>query len=301
MHAQDAARKRRRDDFLGALTAHGEEFKSFHREARRSAQRLGKSVLNSFELQARKERRDGERAQRERLRALKENNMEEYMKLVSDSKNERITQLLQETDNYLQELGAKVQQQKADVGTKAGSSKVDVDAGDDAAALMREESAADKYSERSAYYRLAHTVGEAIEKQPTILRGGTLKEYQMAGLRWLVSLHNNNLNGILADEMGLGKTIQTIALIAYLMEYKQLRGPFLVIVPLATLSNWQLEFARWCPDAKAITYKGAPDARRELFETEMGGGAKTDASEPVCARAAAACTAAFPTVKAAAA
>ena len=24
----------------------------------------------------------------------------------------------------------------------------------------------------------------------------TLKEYQMAGLRWLVSLHNNNLNGI---------------------------------------------------------------------------------------------------------
>ena len=48
-----------------------------------------------------------------------------------------------------------------------------------------------------------------------MLRGGTLKEYQMAGLNWLVSLHNNNLNGILADEMGLGKTIQTIALIAY--------------------------------------------------------------------------------------
>lgn len=35
-----------------------------------------------------------------------------------------------------------------------------------------------------------------------------------------VSLYNNNLNGILADEMGLGKTIQTIALIAYLMEVR---------------------------------------------------------------------------------
>ena len=46
-----------------------------------------------------------------------------------------------------------------------------------------------------------------------------------------------------------GKTIQTIALIAYLIESKQQRGPFLVIVPLATLSNWQLEFSRWCPDA----------------------------------------------------
>ena len=28
------------------------------------------------------------------------------------------------------------------------------------------------------------------------------------GLRWMVALHNNKLNGILADEMGLGKTIQ---------------------------------------------------------------------------------------------
>jgi SNF2 family DNA or RNA helicase len=25
------------------------------------------------------------------------------------------------------------------------------------------------------------------------------------GLRWMVSLYNNNLNGILADEMGLGE------------------------------------------------------------------------------------------------
>jgi SNF2 family DNA or RNA helicase len=40
--------------------------------------------------------------------------------------------------------------------------------------------------------------------QPRILHGGDLKEYQLAGLEWLVSLYNNNLNGILADEMGLG-------------------------------------------------------------------------------------------------
>lgn len=30
----------------------------------------------------------------------------------------------------------------------------------------------------------------------------------MQGLRWMVALHDKNLNGILADEMGLGKTIQ---------------------------------------------------------------------------------------------
>jgi SNF2 family DNA or RNA helicase len=31
---------------------------------------------------------------------------------------------------------------------------------------------------------------------------------QMVGLKWMVSLYNNHLNGILADEMGLGKTVQ---------------------------------------------------------------------------------------------
>lgn len=31
---------------------------------------------------------------------------------------------------------------------------------------------------------------------------------QMIGLKWMVSLYNNHLNGILADEMGLGKTVQ---------------------------------------------------------------------------------------------
>ncbi|RMC22557.1 hypothetical protein DUI87_00444 [Hirundo rustica rustica] len=73
---------------------------------------------------------------------------------------------------------------------------------------------------------------------------GVLKQYQIKGLEWLVSLYNNNLNGILADEMGLGKTIQTIALITYLMEHKRINGPFLIIVPLSTLSNWAYEFGQ---------------------------------------------------------
>ena len=94
----------------------------------------------------------------------------------------------------------------------------------------------------------------------------------MAGLRWLVSLHNNDLNGILADEMVLGKTIQSIALICYLMESKRMAGPFLVVVPLAVLSNWQLEFRKWAPEAVVVTYKGAPEVRREIFETELAEG-----------------------------
>ena len=73
---------------------------------------------------------------------------------------------------------------------------------------------------KTDYYEVAHRIKEKITEQPTILVGGKLKEYQMKGLEWMVSLYNNHLNGILADEMGLGKTIQSISLVTYLIEKK---------------------------------------------------------------------------------
>uniref|UniRef100_A0A8B9L6A0 SWI/SNF related, matrix associated, actin dependent regulator of chromatin, subfamily a, member 2 n=1 Tax=Astyanax mexicanus TaxID=7994 RepID=A0A8B9L6A0_ASTMX len=115
-----------------------------------------------------------------------------------------------------------------------------------------------------SYYGVAHAVIEKVEKQSTLLINGTLKHYQIQGLEWMVSLYNNNLNGILADEMGLGKTIQTIALITYLMEHKRLNGPYLIIVPLSTLSNWVYELDKWAPSIVKIAYKGTPSMRRSL-------------------------------------
>merc|ERR1712142_942464 len=114
------------------------------------------------------------------------------------------------------------------------------------------------------YYSIAHTVVEEVHEQASIMVNGKLKEYQVKGLEWLVSLYNNNLNGILADEMGLGKTIQTISLITYIMEKKKNMGPFLVIVPLSTLSNWVLEFEKWAPSVTTLSYKGSPAARRAV-------------------------------------
>ncbi|XP_051748543.1 probable global transcription activator SNF2L2 isoform X1 [Ctenopharyngodon idella] len=115
-----------------------------------------------------------------------------------------------------------------------------------------------------SYYGVAHAVIERVEKQSTLLINGTLKQYQIQGLEWMVSLYNNNLNGILADEMGLGKTIQTIALITYLMENKRLNGPYLIIVPLSTLSNWVYELDKWAPSIVKIAYKGTPSMRRSF-------------------------------------
>lgn len=63
---------------------------------------------------------------------------------------------------------------------------------------------------------------------------------------------------------GLGKTIQTISLITFLIETKKQRGPYLVIVPLSTMTNWSGEFAKWAPGVKIISYKGNPAQRRLL-------------------------------------
>ena len=49
-----------------------------------------------------------------------------------------------------------------------------------------------------------------------LITGGTMRDYQVEGLNWLVRSYHRGLNGILADEMGLGKTLQTIALLAHL-------------------------------------------------------------------------------------
>ncbi|KAK3027834.1 hypothetical protein RJ639_040584 [Escallonia herrerae] len=110
------------------------------------------------------------------------------------------------------------------------------------------------------------SIKENIADQPTSLVGGTLREYQMNGLRWLVSLYNNHLNGILADEMGLGKTVQVISLLCYLMETKNDRGPFLVVVPSSVLPGWVSEMNFWAPSINKIVYSGPPEERRKLFK-----------------------------------
>lgn len=102
----------------------------------------------------------------------------------------------------------------------------------------------------------------AAKTQIPFLLRGTLREYQHNGLDWLAGLYANNTNGILADEMGLGKTIQTIALLAHLACHHEVWGPHLVIVPTSVMLNWEMEFKKWCPGFKILTYYGNQEERR---------------------------------------
>ena len=50
----------------------------------------------------------------------------------------------------------------------------------------------------------------SLTEQPSLIKNGQMKQYQLEGLSFLVWLYSNGMNGILGDEMGLGKTLQTL-------------------------------------------------------------------------------------------
>ncbi|KAI9337602.1 SNF2 family N-terminal domain-containing protein [Zopfochytrium polystomum] len=105
-------------------------------------------------------------------------------------------------------------------------------------------------------------------RQPSLIKNCVMREYQLSGLDWLISLWEQGLNGILADEMGLGKTLQTIALLAHLHE-QGVWGPFLIIAPVSTLTNWLSEIQRFAPSLNAILYHGTKQERANLREKKM--------------------------------
>ncbi len=81
----------------------------------------------------------------------------------------------------------------------------------------------------------------------------------------MISLYESGINGILADEMGLGKTIQSISMIAFLMERK-ISGPFLVIAPKSTLGNWSKELTKWMPELRVIKLIAIKEEREEIIK-----------------------------------
>ncbi len=114
------------------------------------------------------------------------------------------------------------------------------------------------------------------EGQPAFLRdtGLALHPYQLEGVNWLRYSWGQNINTILADEMGLGKTIQSVTFVRSLVREGHTRGPFLVVVPLSTLSNWEREFATWAPDLYVVPYAGNADSRQVIRDNEFYAGSE---------------------------
>lgn len=261
-----------------------------------------KGVLRIHERQARSHSKQKDDDQVRRMEALKANDFEAYQELLqkqqsstgqigSGDKYEEISRFLSDTEEYLNRLAAKVaavkiSQEASEAAAKAisearaqGLSEEEVqmaarEAAQEVAATTELTKRSRNFGEdaQSRYYSLAHSVDEEIRRQPSYLHpppGAFLRQYQIVGLQWMVSLYNNRLNGILADEMGLGKTVQVMALIAYLMEHKSDYGPHLIIVPNAVMVNWKAEFMQWLPNLRVVYYVGQKEDRSKKYHQEV--------------------------------
>jgi hypothetical protein len=160
------------------ISTHQQEFFRFHKQRKADAFKLAKTFRDNSDKESRKKEKDVVAAERARLAALKANDMDAYSKLLEETKNERLKFLMDKTEKHFSQISTSLNE------TRNKNSTVEASGG------------------TTSYYASAHLKTEEV-RQPSILVGGDLKEYQMSGLQWLVSLYNNKLNGILADEMGL--------------------------------------------------------------------------------------------------
>lgn len=123
--------------------------------------------------------------------------------MLADSKNERLSHLLEQTDSYLNQIGVLVHQQQREREREkeaAGQVVFKPQKGIRIFEVVSRQLVEKEESSKPNYYSNVHRIVEKVTQQPKFLVGGVLKPYQMVGLEWLVSLYNNHLNGILAGK-----------------------------------------------------------------------------------------------------
>ncbi|XP_051207594.1 probable chromatin-remodeling complex ATPase chain [Lolium perenne] len=201
-----------------------------------------------------------ERARLKELQKLKKQKIQEIL----DSQNAaidadmntkgkgRLKYLLQQTEIFAHFAKGSQSKEKKSRGRGRHESKM-TEEEEDEEYLKEEEDA------------LAGSGGTRLLTQPSCING-KMRDYQLAGLNWLIRLYENGINGILADEMGLGKTLQTISLMGYLHEFRGITGPHMVVAPKSTLGNWMKEIARFCPILRAVKFLGNPEERNHIRE-----------------------------------
>jgi SWI/SNF-related matrix-associated actin-dependent regulator of chromatin subfamily A member 5 len=167
---------------------------------------------------------------------------------------------------HIKEILAEIDRQDAEEIKKTKASKVRKGG---AAAERRRKTEQEEDAELVREEKHGGHNETVFRESPGYIEGGVMRDYQVAGLNWLISLHENGISGILADEMGLGKTLQTISFIGYLRFIAGITGPHLVAVPKSTLDNWKREFGRWIPEINVLVLQGNKDDRAELIKERL--------------------------------
>ncbi|KAI7555546.1 hypothetical protein KC346_g23653, partial [Hortaea werneckii] len=176
-------------DFVNSIVRHSEDMRNSAAVHRSRNQKLGRLMQQTHMNIEKEEQKRIERTAKQRLQALKANDEETYLKLLGQAKDSRISHLLKQTDGFLNQLASSVKEQQRNMSQKYAPEPDEPE--------PEEPDSEDETKTKVDYYEVAHRIKEDVREQSTNLVGGILKEYQLKGLQWMLSLYNNNLNGIL--------------------------------------------------------------------------------------------------------
>lgn len=106
--------KQRHLDYLQTVCNQGRDLIAWHKGHQAKLGKLGKAVLQFHVHVDREEQRRTDRLSKERIRALRNDDEEAYMKLIDEAKDTRLTLLLRQTGAYLESLTRAVVDQQND-------------------------------------------------------------------------------------------------------------------------------------------------------------------------------------------
>ncbi len=133
----------------------------------------------------------------------------------------------------------------------------------DPAALPAPLAAVDGLGWLDSVYR-GGTIAPAQVTAPSTLKA-ILRDYQLRGLEWLVTLWHSGIGAVLADDMGLGKTIQVLALLCHEREAGEPVRPTLLVCPMSVVGNWVAEAQRFAPGLRVHVHHGTDRPTGEEF------------------------------------
>lgn len=162
--------KQKHLQYLQSICDHGRNLVVAQKNWQAKQNKLGRAVQQYHLHVEKEEQKKAERASKERIRALRNDDEEAYMKLLDQAKDTRLTQLLRQTGSFLESLSRAVIDQQAHTAQQLEPN--------DLAPPPDEDDTDDDPASKIDYFKVTHRIKEEVS-QPSILIGGTLKEYQV--------------------------------------------------------------------------------------------------------------------------
>ncbi|PWY99737.1 putative ISW2-ATPase component of a two subunit chromatin remodeling complex [Testicularia cyperi] len=266
----------REDDDEDQEMADGSDDDNNDGKAARSATSSSNKTARQLEKQREKEQRAAARKQEKAVKAAQDQGLastrEELSKAKLADSMKRFVYLLGQTELFQHFIDIKKERDQEfakmlEESQQASNKKKSKKAGDNRRRKTEKEE--DEELLKADDGEGGDDEAFVFNESPAYVKGGTMRDYQVQGLNWMISLYHNGINGILADEMGLGKTLQTISFLGYLKHFRDTPGFHLVVVPKSTLDNWYREFQRWVPGFNVVTLKGSKEEREQVIQDHL--------------------------------